>query len=65
MSEDYKDKFPEKWVCPYCVGEVTSEERCTVERDDIPSHLVFKHEWDGNTITWKYIFERLSAVGGV
>jgi len=65
MSEDYKDKFPEKWICPYCVCEVTSEKRCTVERDDIPSHLVHKHEWDVDKITWKYIFERLSAVGGV
>ena len=65
MSEEFKDKFPERWMCPYCAQEAISEKRCMVDRDDIPMHLGHNHNWDTSKITWEYIFERLSAVGGV
>lgn len=65
MSEDFKDKFPEKWLCPYCVTEVTDEKRAIVDKCDIPTHLVHKHDWDGEILTWKNIFERVAAVGGI
>lgn len=62
MSEEFKDKFPEKWVCPYCV---TDDTQAIVDKCDIPTHLVHKHDWDCEILTWKCIFERLSAVGGI
>ncbi len=64
MSNEFKDKFPEQWLCPYCIGEGNEEKECMVERDRIPSHLMYHHGWD-EALTWEYIYTRLKAVGGI
>lgn len=65
MSQSYINKFPDKWLCLYCVEEVSTEDKAIVDRDDIPTHLVYKHGWESECITWEYIYNRLSYVGGV
>lgn len=68
MSEvDYSLMFPETgWMCPYCMEEPVDEQSVMCDRKDIPSHLVFQHDWDsGKHLNWEYIYNRLSAVGGV
>lgn len=64
MSEDYKSKFPEKWLCPYCIAEGNLESECMVERDRIPTHLMYVHGWS-EALTWEYIYNRLKSVGGI
>lgn len=62
--DDFKEKFPDKWICPYCIngGEID----CEINRDDIPSHLVYKHDWKFEYVqTWKQIYDRLVVIGGV
>lgn len=63
----YHEFFPEEgWICPYCSGNECDEKDAVVSRSDIPSHLVFKHEWNPEGgMTWEYIYNRLNAVGGV
>jgi len=67
MSENYKEKFPKVWICPYCVQQSELEEDATVEREDIPNHLLYQHEWEIPHVdqTWEHIYSRLIAFGGV
>ena len=69
MTEEinYAEMFPEDgWLCPYCMIEVEEPEKALVERRDIPSHLVFQHQWEpGKHMTWEYIYNRLAMVGGI
>ena len=67
LQKTFFDKFPETgWMCPYCVVQQSELNKCTVDRVDIPSHLVYQHQWEaGPKLTWKYIFTRLSTIGGV
>lgn len=64
---EFAEKFPETgWLCPYCIQEVEEPEKAMIDRKDIPGHLVFQHGWEqGNHLTWEYIFNRLSTIGGV
>lgn len=60
------EKFPETgWLCPYCMTCENEQSKASVDRKDIPSHLVFHHGWDTGNFTWKRIYERLTAIGGV
>lgn len=64
---DYSLYFQETgWVCPFCIDDSTDEETGTFNRDDIPAHLVYQHDWEpGKHFNWEYIYNRLIAVGGV
>lgn len=63
---EFEEKFPETgWICPYCMGECEDSETATVDRKDIPSHLVFQHGWDVDGLTWENIYSRLVQIGGV
>lgn len=65
-ENDYSEQFPETgWICPYCSVEQSEEEKALVDRVDIPAHLVFMHEWEPSKMSWEYIYNRLSSIGGV
>lgn len=63
---DYSEFFPETgWICPYCIDGV-DENEVKFDRQDIPMHLVYQHEWvNDKDLTWESIYNRLSVVGGV
>ena len=63
-QNEFKGKFPEHWLCPYCMTEVEEEKKCLVDREEIPKHLSSQHEWDLD-IDWEYIYNRMIMVGGI
>lgn len=54
-EEHFKQKFPEKFLCLMC------DDHTELDRDKIPEHLQWTHDW--NDVTWESIYKRLSAVG--
>lgn len=63
-EESFKEKFPEKWLCPYCA----QLQMCTGEipRDEILGHVLREHghEFEG-LLNWENFYNRMIMVGGI
>lgn len=63
-EEEYKDKFPEEWICPFCA----QMQMCQglVKRDDIIGHVNREHgsEFEG-PLTWEVFYNRMIPIGGL
>ncbi len=64
-DETFKDKFPDKWQCPYCAYEKMHSE--LIERDDILNHVISQHGDDVpvDGLSWEILYLRMTQVGGV
>lgn len=63
-EREYRSKFPEEWICPYCIAQEMKTVR--IPRDEILAHVTGEHGDDVKPgTTWEQFYNRMVQVGGL
>lgn len=64
VEQSFKDKFPDPWVCPFCMAGQEMHEH--IPRAEILKHVSGQHPAENSgKVTWKGLYTRMSMVGGL
>jgi hypothetical protein len=63
-EEEFRDKFPEEWICPYCAQMQLCQDN--IKRDEILNHVNREHGGEfQDAVTWELFYNRMILVGGI